>query len=103
MATEILFNSVNSVPILQAMPEAPKQQQDDAVIGRAFRHSLWVIGLTLAVVSAFVLWWESRQPKSSETKTPLTAPEASRANTAPIPAVEFTDITVESGIKFTHV
>ena len=85
------------------MPDAPEQRKDDAVIGRAFRHSLWIIGLTLAAVGAFVLWWESRQPKTPNSQTQSTIEEAVAQLNSPIPTVKFTDITSESGLKFTHV
>src|SRR5436190_13131463 len=85
------------------MPDAPEQRKDDAVIGRAFRHSLWIIGLTLAAVGAFVLWWESRQPKTPNSQTQSTIEEAVAQMNSPIPTVKFTDINAESGLKFTHI
>lgn len=84
------------------MPDRPVPPQDDAVIGRAFSRSLWVIGVVIAVVAMIVLW-RQRQPGSAENKTALSAPEAARASTAAIPTVRFTDITKPSGIHFTHI
>jgi enediyne biosynthesis protein E4 len=85
------------------MPQVPEEQQDDAVIGRAFRRSLGILCLLVAAIAAFIWWRQSDRKKGTESKTPLTAPEAGRLLTASIPTVKFTDITAASGIQFSHV
>jgi hypothetical protein len=85
------------------MPDTPEHQQDDAVIARAFRRSLWVVGVGVLVALGLLIWWRNDNQKRAESKTPLTAPEVRRAATAQVPVAKFTDITVESGIKFAHV
>jgi hypothetical protein len=75
---------------------------DDAVIGRALRRSLMVIGAVVVVGACFLFWWSRRNEKSGENKTQLSAPELARA-AADAPAVKFADITTEAGLHFTHV
>jgi len=86
------------------MPDTPERAQNDAVIGRAFRASSWV--LLLAIIAAglgFLVWWKSDQRKRADSKTSQTDPEARHPAAAQIPIARFTDITAQSGIKFAHV
>src|SRR5436190_10854354 len=86
------------------MSDAPENQQDDAVIGRAFRVTCWVI--LVGIVSAgavFFLRWRNDGTTRANQKTPLSSPQARRSVAAQIPNAKFTDITAASGIKFRHV
>ncbi len=87
-----------------AMSHDPKPIQDDAVIDRAVRISGW-FGVALALLGGFVfvVWSRSQRTKGMENKTALTEPEFRRNTAAQAPSVKFTDITVESGIHFSHV
>ncbi|MFN0058618.1 MAG: CRTAC1 family protein [Planctomycetota bacterium] len=76
---------------------------DDAVIGRAFRTSLWIL---LALAIGVGLWfWLSRAPQRKEVVeqkdlSHITAKDLEKAAAAP--AIEFTDITRAAGIHFQH-
>jgi enediyne biosynthesis protein E4 len=86
------------------MPDAPHPQQDDAVIGRAFRRSVWVIFIVaLGIGIGFLVWWRRDEKTRAESKTPLTTPQARRVAAAQVPIVKFTDITAQAGIQFTQV
>ena len=76
---------------------------DDAVIGRAFRWSVaaFIVLLVLGGAGWFIL--HRRPPPASAKVTPLAAPELSPSPKVEIPAAQFTDITVASGINFIHV
>ena len=81
---------------------SPILSPGEAAIRRAFRRSLWVIGI-LAVVTTLA-WWLLRSGPSPEPVTEavvtVTAPDEDGA--AP-PPLHFTDITTEAGITFVHV
>jgi hypothetical protein len=81
------------------------EQEDDAVIGRAFRRSLLVI-IVLAGV-ALVIWllvWLNQQEATPVVERPVAGPEPRQVatETAP-PPLPFTDITEQAGIDFVHV
>jgi hypothetical protein len=75
--------------------------EDDAVIGRAFRVSLYVAAAVAVVVFAGVgvvrLLGEDPVDRAIEADAPLQV-----ERTASPPAVAFTDVTVESGVEFVH-
>src|SRR3954447_7515310 len=74
---------------------------DDAVIGTAFRRSIVVFAAFLAL--GLVIWWFQRKPAERATRTTDLAPPTSPAKLAEeIPTVQFTDITAESGLRFSH-
>lgn len=75
--------------------------EDDAVIGRVFKRSLWVI-VALVVVVGLVLWLRSR-PDAVAPETVITkeAPQAVLREVVP-PTVTFTDVAAASGVSFTH-
>lgn len=83
-------------------PRPPEDSQADATIGRAFRWSA-IIWATGAAGIAGLLWWTSRPPSPQATQqTTLSTPQPPPAVIADLPLVHFTDITLESGIRFTH-
>ena len=75
--------------------------EDDAVIGRAFRISLAVIGavavLVLAGIGVARLFGEDPVDRAIAANAPLAV-----ARTAAAPPVPFTDVTTASGIAFVH-
>lgn len=75
--------------------------EDDTVIGRAFRRSLLVLGMTAVIVVGLLLL-RSREsvlaPAVETAPVPVVVPEA-----APVPPpLPFTDVTREWGITFVH-
>ncbi len=74
---------------------------DDAVIGKAFRWSLLVIGGLLAVVGGGL--WLSSRPEAAlpEQKIEKSAPEQVARKVDP-PRVAFREVTAEAGIRFVH-
>jgi len=83
--------------------EEPEEfaQADDAVIGRAVRLSLLVLGIAALVgTGAFFLLRKKPVPTVAKVTT-LTAPARVDAEAA-IPTVKFTDITAAAGIRFVH-
>ena len=86
------------------MRDVRARQGNDAVLGRGVRVLLLVviiavIGIALAF---FVRWRIDRQANAGSVGGLPNTPEARRI-AAEIPAVKFTDITVEAGITYTHV
>src|SRR5262245_27335480 len=85
-------------------PEAPEElvHADDAVIGRAFRHS--AIGLVIACLlggGAFLVLRSKPNPGPTQL-TRLSTPLPATQTVAEIPSVRFTDVTAEAGIRFVH-
>lgn len=82
--------------------DADSDRQDDAVIGIAFWSSLGLI-LTLAAVGALAIWYFKRPvtPVITE-QSELKAPVSRDTSRIEIPRMKFTDITQESGLRFTH-
>jgi len=79
------------------------EEQDDAVIGRALRVSIWVFaGLLCIGVMVWVIqkWPEKKGP---EVITEISVPTATQRAEATVPKVGFTDQTRPSGITFKHV
>src|SRR6266542_4180336 len=75
---------------------------DDKVIGRAVKGSAIVLIVVLATAGG-VIWKLNRKPDASLPKvTPLSAPTTADRTTAEVPAVQFTDVTMASGILFKH-
>lgn len=90
-------------PVPPEPPAPDVETYDDAVVGRAFRWSLVVLGLLL-LGGGGVLWWLKRKPAAPAPQlTQLTAPQPPPSLVSEIPAVRFTDITAEAGITFTHI
>jgi len=78
------------------------QAEDDSVIGKMFWRSLGVIaGL---VIVSLGIYTATRPAKKEfvEKKTETALPQERKAATVQIPDIRFTDITEQSGIKYTH-
>jgi len=87
------------------VPQDPASEEyvpeDDAIIGRAFRGSLWVI-VALVVIGGLIFFLLSRPEEAApEVAIESEAPEQVRAGGA-IPPLPFTDVTSEAGITFVH-
>ncbi len=76
-------------------------EQDDEIIGKAFRGSLVFI-FSLALVILFI-WWLSRPKEiSTEIEEVTQIPVQLRETGGTAPPLPFTDITTEAGIDFIH-
>ena len=74
---------------------------DDAVIGHAFRVSLWVIGAVALVVAAFLVVVNWPEAQREEVAIEAAAPQPVATEVTP-PVVVFADVTAASGIDFSH-
>jgi len=87
-----------------AAPESTGEEfapADDAVIGRAVRWSMFVV-VFLVFVGLIAFFALRKSPVAAESKvTALSAPSVLVAN-AQIPSAQFTDVTAQAGITFTH-
>lgn len=88
-------------------PNQPEHQeetadQDDAVIGKAFRRSAVILVVVLVVVAGTMFYLKRPREKGPEIKTPISAPVVPDKPTAQIPKVTFKDVTKDAGITFVH-
>lgn len=81
-------------------PDIP--EQDDAVIGRAFRWSIAVISCGALLAAAVAFWMNQSSATIPVRQTPLALPEAREHPTIPLPELKFIDVTDSAGIDFTH-
>ncbi len=87
-------------PSKQSESSGELGHQDDAVIGRATRWSVAILGLLATAGVAFGLWY-NRQPAPGPTQiTPLASPVAPSHGDIRPPGVRFTDVTAASGLVF---
>jgi len=76
---------------------------DDAVIGRAFRRSLLVIGIVAAVVViVFFVPKGGKDVPVAIDRPPVAAPDKLDQRADEIPRVVFADVTTGAGIDFVH-
>jgi hypothetical protein len=83
-------------------PPIDEDTGDDTVIGVAFRRSLAAILIVTAV--GFLVYWLAHRPGSAAPQKAIVAggPQAVSAPVAVAPALPFTDVTAEAGVKFVH-
>jgi hypothetical protein len=81
-------------------PEAA--EQDDAIIGRAFRWSLLLIGLIVIAAVVTVVMFNRGKPQQSAVETVVELPQFRDRPTAEAPPVPFVDITEQAVIQFQH-
>ena len=76
--------------------------EDDAVIGRAFRRSLWVLfAIGLAVGGFVLLRQKEAAPEVVREKSAGAIPDLV-SDAAVMPAVTFSDVTAAWGLDFVH-
>jgi hypothetical protein len=74
---------------------------DDAVIGRAFRRGLLVLGLgALGTAGAFALWPAPEPPPPVPVAAPPSAPAPATRAAVSAPALPFADVTSSAGLDF---
>ncbi len=85
------------------LPSLQDEEQDDAVIGRALKGSIWVFAGLLFIGG--MVWVIQKWPekKGPEVITEISVPTATQRAEATVPKVRFTDQTRQSGITFKHV
>ncbi len=85
-------------------PNEPEEfvQEDDKIIGKAFRGSAVVLVLVLVLVGGVVFYLKRPKEKGPEIKTAISAPVVPDKPKAEMPAVKFTDVTKDAGITFVH-
>ena len=76
-------------------------EQDDAIIGRAFRASMLVLALAAALVAAVFLLTREGASDTPQRAIETAAPETV-VPAATLPEVMFTEITAEAGVDFVH-
>lgn len=86
---------------LENQPLEGEEEQDDAVIGRAFRWSLFVILLLGGIGAAGYWWWNRPKTVPTPVQTELN-PVQEAVPPVELPKLPFTDITKEAGITFKH-
>jgi len=89
-----------SVDLEHVAPETG--EQDDEVIGRAFRWSAAVI-LGLLIVAGGIAWWQMQEsPPDLNQESIIDFPKVRKRPTVEIPSVKFSDVTREAGIHYVH-
>ncbi|MBT5738180.1 MAG: CRTAC1 family protein [Planctomycetes bacterium] len=85
----------------EALEQDPLLEQDDEIIGRAFRGSL--LFLLIAALLLVLIWWVSRPDDQIEPISDVNQiPVQIRDTGGSAPPLPFTDITMEAGIDFIH-
>jgi hypothetical protein len=75
---------------------------DDRIIGKASRWSLVAV-VVILIVGGVIFLIVNRKPAAPPPKvTQISAPAAPQRKLAEVPIAKFTDVTKESGIRFTH-
>ena len=77
-----------------------EREQDDAVIGRAFRGSLAVFA-GVAALALLVVWCRGGEDNGPGVAIDVEAPQQVEAAADP-PPISFVDVTASSGIEWTH-
>ena len=77
-------------------------EQNDAVIGKAFWGSIVVAAVGAAIIGG-AIWVKDRPDKIEITAPPTTPTYTVREETVDLPNIPFKDMTDESGIDFVHV
>jgi len=76
--------------------------QDDAVIGKAFRGSAFILIVVIVAVVGTIFYFNRPKEKGPEIKTTIAAPVVPDKPRAQMPKVTFKDVTKEAGITFSH-
>ncbi|QDV10177.1 ASPIC and UnbV [Rosistilla oblonga] len=77
-------------------------EQDDAVIGTAFRWSLAAIIVGLVIGGGAIYWFNRPKPAAPTQQTELASVAVRQVATVQPPDLKFTDVTKAAGIEFVH-
>ena len=83
------------------MNHSNRREATDEIVGLAFKRSLIIVIITAALIVAGFLLYKALQTEETFVEAPP-APPVSTLVDVTVPAVNFTDITLEAGIAFTH-
>ena len=85
------------------MSEENQQQesQDDAIIGLAFKRSLYVIAIIAVIIVAVVLFNRERPVTEESQPAEIVLPEIGETKVT-VPSLPFTDMRAASGITYAH-
>lgn len=95
-------------PAEETEPEQPgldseiPEEQDDAVIGQAFRRSIVVIAFLVTVGAASAWWWNQDVEPTVAEEQQIDQVEVRQAPEVQLPEIPFVDVTEASGIDFVH-
>ena len=78
------------------------EEQDDAVIGRAFRWSISVIACIGAIIAGIAFVWNSNRNSDDISETKLDTVQLRVSDERELPNVLFSDVTSSAGITFVH-
>ncbi|MCG8653987.1 MAG: hypothetical protein MI861_29380, partial [Pirellulales bacterium] len=76
--------------------------ENDAVIGAAFRASLFVFVIGALPVIGFLIFLNLNKEKEQSTEAEVNLPQPRLSNEQQTPALPLADVTVASGIDFVH-
>lgn len=77
-------------------------ERDDAIIGVAVKHSLWVLG-AIVVIAGIAVWALNQgTPEVADAPEEIDLPQPRELPPIEVPRIRFTDITASAGIDFVH-
>lgn len=77
------------------------EERDDAIVGRAFIRSLFVLALG-GLIGGVIYWRSTIKPPPVVNQSTFVKPEPRQRVSVEIPSMPFTDITSSAGIDFVH-
>ena len=83
------------------MNQRNRREATDEIVGLAFKRSLYIGAIAVALFIAATMVYRTFQKEEILVDAPPASP-VSTNNDAPFPAVNFTDITDDAGITFSH-
>ncbi len=85
------------------LPSDANQPADDAIIARALRWSLGLGAVAVLLLGIVMVLWRAGQAPAPVETAVVAAPVVSTAPAvSKLPALPFTDVTAEAGIRFVH-
>lgn len=79
-----------------------EEQQDDAIIGVAFRWSLALIVVVVIIVGGVIYWNTRPEEKNFSERLDTVGPEIRDVSEVTVPQVRFADVTERAGVTFDH-
>lgn len=94
------MNDLPKKPARDVVAEPEAEERDDAIIGRALAWSLGAIFCVALIVGGAILWLRRPAPAPVEKQTELQQVKVRELPPLEVPAVRFTDVTHEAGVRF---